>query len=86
VVGGKSERGHYDAKAASGGGARHHASSAEALGRFLNLGQHPTQHFAIEFAHTIDNLLTTHPDIAITIQHSKCDLALVGFKHAPTSS
>jgi hypothetical protein len=56
--------------------------SAEATGLFLNPGHHATQHFSIEFSHTINNLLTTHPDLKISIQHAKRDLALVGFKRA----
>ena len=56
--------------------------SAEATGLFLNLGCHPTQHFSIEYARAIDNLLTTNPGLSLTLQHAKRDPTLVGFKCA----
>jgi hypothetical protein len=56
------------------------AGSAEALGLFLNLGQHHTQHLAVEHAKTLDKILAAHPDLNISIQHAKRDPTLVGFK------
>ena len=56
--------------------------SAEATSLFLNLRQHIIQHFAIEYTYNIDNLLTTHPGLTLTIQHTKHNLTLVGFKRA----
>jgi hypothetical protein len=54
--------------------------STEATGLFLNFGQHTMQHFSVEYARSIDNLLTVHPELTLTIQHAKRDPTLVGFK------
>ena len=41
------------------------------------------QHFSIEYTHNIDNLLTTHPGLTLTIEHAKRrNPSLVGFKRA----
>ena len=55
--------------------------SAEATGLFLVFGQHTTQHFSVEYARAIENLLTTHPELTISIEQAKRDPTLVGFKH-----
>jgi hypothetical protein len=54
--------------------------SVEATGLFLAIGQHTTQHFSVEYARTIENLLTTHPELTISIVQAKHDPTLVGFK------
>jgi hypothetical protein len=56
--------------------------SAEASGLFLNFGHHAMQHFSIEYAHTIDRLLTAYPGLTLSIQHAKHNPNLIGFKCA----
>jgi len=56
--------------------------SATALHRFLNFSQHDTQYLSLEFAQTIDTLLTTYTQISLTIEFAKKSSALVGFKRA----
>jgi hypothetical protein len=47
---------------------------------FLDFTQHATQHVSIELAWKIDSLLANHPRIHLTIQYTKRNHALVGFK------
>ncbi|KAI0279634.1 hypothetical protein BGY98DRAFT_933092 [Russula aff. rugulosa BPL654] len=54
--------------------------SAEATGLFLAFGQHTTQHFSVEYTRTIEDLLTTHPELTISIVQAKRDPTLVDFK------
>jgi hypothetical protein len=50
---------------------------------FLDVSQHATQHASLEFARTIDALLTDHAGITLTIQHARAarrNPTLGGFK------
>ncbi|KAH9957052.1 hypothetical protein BJV74DRAFT_446865 [Russula compacta] len=54
--------------------------SRDAVGRYLDIGRHPNQHFALEHAYTVDKLLTTHPDTSLSFRLARQDLAHIGFK------
>ena len=48
-----------------------YSRSEAAVKQFLNLGQHLQQHFAVKYANTIHNTLTAHPNLSLSIHHSK---------------
>ena len=48
-----------------------YSRSEAAVKQFLNLGQHPQQHFVVEYANTIHDTLAAHPNLSLSIHHSK---------------
>ena len=58
-----------------------YSRSKAAMKQFLNLGQHPQQHFAVKYANTIHDTLTAHPNLSLSIHHSKQHMTHIRFKH-----
>ena len=54
--------------------------SEAAVKHFLNLGQHPQQHLAVEYVNTINNILTAHPDLTLAIHHNNQATCHISFK------
>ena len=63
------------------GSVRLYSRSEAAVKQFLNLGQHLQQHFVVEYANTIHNTLAAHPNLSLSIHHSKRHTTHSGFKH-----